>query len=324
VFTVGARSTGVHLTGTATQGLVKLAQISVGGEDSIGILDQTDNDAPEVFRCDFITLESNNTCGYKHNPSLSATVGVANIGSILATNGTTGTKGFEVLSGIVDAFIDDIDADEAIIVESGGTLNIVTTSVSGNINVDLGATLNCVISNYPSGTITNNGTINGIINGVRFGNWIVAVEELITPETDTRLVMSPDGSGMTQWVTRFGADYQYEKSEAESTTTSETFQNKVTLTTPSLPAGDYRLSWTAQITNDSGDKPVEVQITLDSNQIDFTFYAPKFEDEFFKVTGFCTETLLAGSSVLEMDFRATDEGGTAKIKGARLELFRVA
>ena len=83
----------------------------------------------------------------------------------------------------------------------------------------------------------------------------------------------------------FGSEYQYEADEPESTTTSTTYQNKLTLTTPSIPAGNYRGQFQVEMTNDSGDKPVEVELTIDGIMFNEIFYAPKFEDEYFVSTG---------------------------------------
>jgi len=122
----------------------------------------------------------------------------------------------------------------------------------------------------------------------------------------------------------FGSEYQYEASESESTTSSTTFQNKLTLTTPVIPSGFYRSVATFEVTNDSGDKPVVTETVLDGNQFSESFYAPKFEDEYLMKTSFAAQALTNAVHVIEINFRSTSEGGTAKIKRARVELFRVS
>lgn len=121
----------------------------------------------------------------------------------------------------------------------------------------------------------------------------------------------------------FGSEYQFEFDDTESTTTSTTFQNKLTLTTPVIPAGMYRGEITFEVTNDSGDKPVVTQVTLDGTPFNESFYAPKFADEYIVKTTFSNQALITGVHVLEVNFRATSEGGTAKIRNTRAEVFRV-
>jgi len=122
----------------------------------------------------------------------------------------------------------------------------------------------------------------------------------------------------------FGSEYQYISDETESTTTSTTFQNKLTLTTPLIPAGFYKADITFEVTNESGDKPVVTEITLNGDQLNESLYAPKFEDEYLLTTSFAAQNLTNDVQVIELNYRSTSEGGTAKIRNARLELFRVS
>lgn len=213
-----------------------------------------------------------------------------------------------------------------ITVSTGGIATLKTDILTGDIDVAAGGRIFGIVDIH-IGTITptdpDDPRVNGIFGGVRRGNWRVAVETLITPETDIEKVLHPDGAGMVEWLSGFGSRYQFEASEGESSTTSETYQNKVTLTTPSIPAGDYRISSFAEVANDSGDKPVEARVLVDSTTINTEiFYAPKFTDAFLSIDSFNLLTLTAGVHVIEFDFRATSEGGTAKIRRARLEIFR--
>ncbi len=122
----------------------------------------------------------------------------------------------------------------------------------------------------------------------------------------------------------FGSEYQFEVDESESTTSSTTFQNKLTLTTPVIPAGNYRGEITFEVTNDSGDKPVVTQVTLDGTPFNESFYAPKFADEYIVKTSFSNQALTNDIHDIEVNFRATSEGGTAKIRNTRIEIFRVS
>jgi len=122
----------------------------------------------------------------------------------------------------------------------------------------------------------------------------------------------------------FGSEYQFEADESESSTSSTSFQNKLTLTTLVIPAGDYRGEITFEVTNGSGDKPVVTEVTLDGVSFNESFYAPKFEDEYIMKTSFSNQTLTNATHEIKVNFRSTSEGGTAKIRNTRIEIFRVS
>ena len=84
-----------------------------------------------------------------------------------------------LLSGECRIYVGDIT--------NSGTMNIDYGSIRGDITVETGAVLEIVCLNHV-GNLTNNGTINGIINGVRFGNWIVAAEDVTYDNTDSELI----------------------------------------------------------------------------------------------------------------------------------------
>ena len=122
----------------------------------------------------------------------------------------------------------------------------------------------------------------------------------------------------------FGTQYQFESDESTSSTSSTSFQNKLTLTTPVIPEGNYRGEATFEVTNSSGDKPVVTEVTLDGVSFSESFYAPKFEDEYIMKTSFAVYALTNDIHELKINFRRTSEGGTAKIRKAMIELFRVS
>lgn len=118
-------------------------------------------------------LGSNSTAVVWDSPSIGA-------GAIeaITTNGVDARTGlfvtgsdstaFEIKRGIYNANIAMCKATTIIKVDAGATLNIEMTDGDGVIVVD--GTLNCDIIKH-SGSITNNGTINGNINGVPFGSY---------------------------------------------------------------------------------------------------------------------------------------------------------
>lgn len=125
-------------------------------------------------------------------------------------------------------------------------------------------------------------------------------------------------------VDLFGSEYQFESDETESTTTDMTFVNKLTLTTPSIPAGNYRGSITCAITNDTNNKVVTIETVLDGNNVNESSFSPRNGGDFIVKTVFSNDTITSGAHTLDLNFKAGGTGGTAKIKNARIEIFRVS
>lgn len=336
---------GFDVSGTCTDIFIQLTNGALQGADNTLIKHTATTNTPVDYNIDTAVFRNIDQTLIEYNPPAEADQASLNITSAQpeAAFTTTGSMLFKVMSGRLIVKAEVLQAETICVVEDGARFSLdsqivfgdiliedggvaVMKSIGiliGDITVDAGGVLGINVISHV-GSVTNNGTINGIINGVRYGNWIVDIEDTITTETDTEFVPQPDGSGGIELVAKFGGHYQYENDEDESTTTSETLQNKLTLTTPTIPAGSYRLTSHAEITNDSGDKPVVVVITLDSNANNDFFYAPKFADEYFAFQSFAAVDLAAGVHVVDMEFAATSEGGTAKIRRARLELFRIS
>ena len=115
-----------------------------------------------------------------------------------------------------------------------GSLQVRSTNIFGNAtnNGEMSIKADAVIGDITNigdmfvnianhvGTLINNGTLNGIINGVRFGNWRVDAESLVTGEADPDKILVPDELGGVHWVERY-ADY----SEIVNTTPATTTNN---------------------------------------------------------------------------------------------------
>lgn len=125
----------------------------------------------------------------------------------------------------------------------------------------------------------------------------------------------------------FGTEYQSASSESESTTTSTSFQNKLNMTTPSLPAGTYRIGYSYEW-NLSGSTRYDFRGRVQINDT-VTISEHREEpqdsatDQWRDFSGFFHHT---GSGVLSIDIdyeRSSSSGGTARIRRARLEIWRV-
>jgi len=123
-----------------------------------------------------------------------------------------------------------------------GVMDCIIQKYNGAAIVNNGI-MNCLIQDYNGPPVVNTGTINGIINGVRYGNWVVAVEALITPELDIQKELRPDGLGGVQWLTRFKDYHQLESLGASSTNIDYDVAPSVKLDEDvTLEAGDYEIT----------------------------------------------------------------------------------
>ena len=149
-----------------------------------------------------------------------------------------------------------------------------------------------------------------------------------SPSTDD--VLTWNGSAWVPAATgdsTFGSEFQQASSDAQSTTTSTTFQQKLRMTTGSLPSGTYRIAWYYEyhLTSTSYDQRGRVQIndTITIQEIREESQ-DSGSDQWYPCGGFYYHT---GSGVLNIDIdfcRSSSEGGTAYIRNARLEIWRVS
>lgn len=124
----------------------------------------------------------------------------------------------------------------------------------------------------------------------------------------------------------FGTEYNYAESLGLSTTTSGTFQNKLTLNA-SLPAGTYHLEWCYGWGYSNTGTDFEGRIQVDASTIDEHVQEPKDRgsDQIHRVSGFHRVTFgSAGSRSFTIDYRAGSGGNQARIQSARLAVWRVS
>lgn len=133
----------------------------------------------------------------------------------------------------------------------------------------------------------------------------------------------PEAQGASASV--FGLDYQTVVSAPRSTTTSNTFQAKVTLTTPAL-TGTYRVGWQALLDHDSASQKAEARLynTTNAAIIGGThIHEPKDSDNRIGVGGFAEVVFTGAAKSFQVQYRA-QSSGTSGIQDARIEIWRVA
>jgi len=138
--------------------------------------------------------------------------------------------------------------------------------------------------------------------------------------------VSSGGSGSSI----FGSEYDYAESDGESSTTSDTYQEKVSITTGTVPAGTYRIGWAFEFASSTDRADCSFRVEADaSTTINEITPAPKkkYADGVWATqSGFKHMSLTNASHTIDLDYKANvaAEGGTTYIRKARLEIWRVS
>jgi len=124
-------------------------------------------------------------CNAMQGDTIAAGTSVVNYKSVGFINGDIDIEDTAI-------FLGDIHFISGNITLSGTSQATVSSAlVVGDITVGVGCTLTCDILSH-TGSVTNNGTINGNIGP--------HIEDKTTDETDTTLVLRPDGLRKVEWV----------------------------------------------------------------------------------------------------------------------------
>lgn len=122
----------------------------------------------------------------------------------------------------------------------------------------------------------------------------------------------------------YGSFYQVAESLAESTTASSTFQTKVTLTTSSLPLGNYRVEYTFGISN-SGGKEMQAEFRRNTVRQRLMHFQNSFSASAGQYTaqgGFNNYTAISGVQTFDIRY-AAPSGNNTRIGDAKIVLYRV-
>lgn len=155
----------------------------------------------------------------------------------------------------------------------------------------------------------------------------IATQAEVDAGTDTaRAVVPATLAGWSGGASVFGASYQYAEDLSRSTTTSTTYQTKVSLTTPAL-TGTFRLGWHCVVDQDNTQDKVEVRLqnTTDAATVGPTptRIEPKDTTNRYSAGGFGEVVFSGAAKTFEVQFRQQG-GNTAGIQDARIEIWRVS
>lgn len=256
------------------------------------------------------------------------------------TSGDTWITG-NLTDGTISKTIADLDAGEANTASNVGTagvgvfkqktsedlefksinagsskVTVTDDTVSNEIDIDVAeAQLN--IGNQ-SGSLANDTAHGDRGGGSLHSEATTSVSGFMSSSDKTKLDTVQSGAGV------FGADYQTQVSAGESTTTSATFQTKVTLTTPAL-TGDYLVTWMARVGNSNVNASFEVQCynTTDSGTVGGLFVRePKDATDKISFNAFEEISFSGAAKSFEIQYRTS--GGTCSIDQARIMIYRVS
>ena len=195
-------------------------------------------------------------------------------------------------------------------------LNDLTIRGVGTVNVVEGFTASDFITTEDSGTITK---VNiSVIRSGTSGDWETG-KGSVTP-----LSFSTIGAGI------FGTEFEEFSSLPQSSTTSGSFQSKLPVTTATKPAGKYRISFTAQVTNKKKEKGTDLEFKVNgvaqhthSNGGDYLFHNIK-EDNGWVSESITTYTTLGSPATIALDIRYRKDEDEARISDARIDIWRVS
>ena len=121
----------------------------------------------------------------------------------------------------------------------------------------------------------------------------------------------------------FGEDFQYSEDESRSTTTSDIFQTKLSLSTNMLN-GDYLVFWEATMDNKNTIFEVRLRNTTDSITVGTKLSdKPSNVSSMYKVSGKNLITFHAESKSFDVQWRAFNQGEVQGIRDVRIFLWRV-
>ncbi len=149
----------------------------------------------------------------------------------------------------------------------------------------------------------------------------------------TTAVYYGDGSNLTGIAAIFGSQYYSDETLAESNTTntsagSNTSNPRANITTSSIPSGTYRIGWSLEWKASSQDHQWNGRVRVDdtTNIMEMASEpAKENKDEWRAIGGFGNQTFgSSGVHTVEMDWWTENISGTAYIRKARIEFWRVS
>jgi len=134
---------------------------------------------------------------------------------------------------------------------------------------------------------------------------------------------NPFITGADPLLTDFGRYFTYASSEGQSSTTSASWQQKLRLTTPDVPAGTYIVKWSFEWRQSSTSRDFQARVQYDdTDDLMNMNEEPKDGSNYNPRSGFIVADLSAGVHTIDLDYSAESGSGTSYIRRARLLFFK--
>lgn len=124
----------------------------------------------------------------------------------------------------------------------------------------------------------------------------------------------------------FGVNADYVENTSPLGTSSAIFTEYLSMITPVLPAGTYRIGWIFQYEASAASTVGEYQLTIDDvvvPTVDTETLIVASAGERKTYANFSFEVLAAGSHKIDLDIRRASGAGTFTLDDAKIEIWRV-
>lgn len=167
---------------------------------------------------------------------------------------------------------------------------------------------------------------NVSVKGLESATTTVSIGSATAPSVGDMLIATSNTVASWQYCP-FSSYFQQNSSDGESTSTSVTFQEKVSLSTISLPSGTYRIGWMYEWSHSSTNSSFVGRVQLNNTTI-LMDHREEPQDgataQYRPNNGYYYAVGISGVQLIDLDFAISATTSTARIRRARLEIWRVA
>lgn len=186
----GNDGVGFKITGACESVFITTDQMRMDGLRTVGFDVDASSPDPINITSDSLIIEEDDQTVVRFNPP-DSTILIVNASAITMGPGASGSTAYDIQGGIcIIRLQGELNVDTAIHVRTGAIAILNCEDVNGDIIVDSGALLLVDIQRH-TGTITNNGTLEGEIGSTTFQP--VTINGLKTPNTTAILTLITGG-----------------------------------------------------------------------------------------------------------------------------------
>ena len=174
----GTNSNAIHITGTSNNVFINVQKVVSGGTSGAGIFDDSDGASTTVYNINDMLIQGVGAAGILFSPTDADAQAIINIGAVRATGSSS--VGVKVDNGIVTLTINSLKADDAIIIGTGGVLNIIASKVEGDITINGTAIVNTeILEHIGAITVSSVATVTGRIGSTYFHDLMLVDGNLV-------------------------------------------------------------------------------------------------------------------------------------------------